>query len=168
MGLVDLLLTGVLMIANLAVAGSLLIPGMQQYTKRSGAAVAAVWGVSLALAYPAVGAPGLSQCQLSTFDIVFSLVFFIADVALIGTIFVGDSPSLRRFRSSGVRKVTFTGLKGVALLGWMFLALTDFVSIVNGGGALSLINFLSATCFVIWLIVVQPAGEIANPPSQSQ
>ena len=57
MGLVDLLLTGVLMIANLAVAGSVLIPGMQQYTKRSGAAVAAVWGVSLALAYPAVGAP---------------------------------------------------------------------------------------------------------------
>jgi hypothetical protein len=162
-GMVGLLVTGAVMIANLAVAGSILIPGAQQYVKRSGAAVAALWGLCFALAYSEASAPTCAtSCPQSTFDAVFALALLIADVVLVGTIFVGASSLARRLRSSGGNRVSFSRLKGWAVLGWGLLAFGDFVEAVRDGGGLSWLVFLGTTALGIWLATIQPASEVPN------
>ena len=160
-GVVGLLVTGVLMIANLAVAGSILIPGAQQYVKRSGAAVAALWGLSFALAYVEVTAQTcLSSCPVSTFDIVHTIALLIADVALVGIIFLEGTRLANGMRSSWVGTVTFSRLKVFAVFGWGLVILDDIADIVGGrANGLTLLGLMGSAAIAIWLATVQLTGE---------
>jgi len=160
-GVVGLLVTGVLMIANLAVAGSILIPGAQQYVKRSGAAVAALWGLSFALAYVDLTAQTcLSSCPVSTFDVVHAIALLIADVALVGLIFVEGTRLANRLRRSFERTVTFSRLKVFAVLGWGFVVLDDIADILGGrANGVTLLGLVGSAAIAIWLATVQPTAE---------
>jgi len=149
------------MIANLAVAGSILIPGAQQYVKRSGAAVAALWGLCFALAYSEVKAPTCAtSCPESTFDTVFGIALLIADVALVGIIFLEGTRLSNNLRSSFARTVTFSRLKGFAVFGWVLVILDDMADIVGGrANGFTLLGLVGSAAIAIWLATVQLTGE---------
>ncbi len=158
--MVGLLVTGAVMIANLAVAGSTLIPGAGQYAKRSGAAVAALWALGFAFAYVQANDPKcMSNCPPSNSEAMFALAMLIADVVLVGIIFVEGARLAEGFRSSEVRTVTFSRFRGFAVFGWGLSALGDFVKILGGrGDGLTLLALLGTAAIAIWLATVQLAG----------